>query len=581
MDKLIYGADSETLHGKPMTLQFYSEDTACDEIHWVNEKTSAKTFLAWCKRRAPRVQHILYVHNLGFDLIEFLWGHHAKLVEKGGEFEFTIAGWTIKGVYGSPTFCRITDSDRRTIMLCDTYSYFRGSLAKGAALFCPDLPKLRHPANLGSRLFTKRDSGFVDYAMRDAVVTYHMGKAIEAMHQEYDLQQCISVADMAARIFRHRFLSYTIPQPDREVIDASVLSYHGGKNNVTVPAGWYEGVSSLDISSAYPHAMHELPAFSNAKLYRSFKGSKHTRAVPDCGVYRVSGSLSDCQWPVVFSHAFKPLHGRISDVWVQGFELNEALRSGEFKPASIVGTMYDRERDNQAPALRGFVETFYKLKEAETDPVRRYMQKLILNSVSGKFIQTRKKQSVAYSHLLTGETVDTSEVVAGGLFHPFIASAITAHTRARIHQLEHKHKALHTATDGIMTQRRDVKAVGKGLGALTLEASDATLLLVRNKLYVLYGKEGKKTTPSYGFKGQHIIKYALHGFQGNVSELERLVATGRRAYEIEKPNTLKQSVQRKLTPNEFTKRRMVLKIGEIPLRKTSSFRATDRARKRR
>lgn len=568
MDKLIYGADTETLHGKPMTLQFYSEDVPVDDIYFVSEKNAAATFLKWCKRRPPRIQHVLYVHNLGFDLIEFLWGHHHKLVATGGEYEFKIGDWNVTGIYGSPTFCWLTDDDRRSIVLCDTYSYFRGSLAKGAALFCPDLPKLRHPNNLGSKQFRASDTAFVEYAMRDAVVTYHMGRAIEAMHVEHDLKQCISVADMAAQIFRRRFLTYTIPQPSRAIVDASVLSYHGGKNNITAKAGWYEKVSSLDISSAYPHAMHSLPAFSNAKLYRAFSGTARTRRVPEYGVYRVSGSTIDCAWPVLFSHGFKPLRGSVDSVWVQGIELNEALASGEFKPSKIAGSYYDHERDNQAPALRTFVETFYKLKEAETDPVRRYMQKLILNSVSGKFIQTRKRNAVAYTDVDAGDTRDASELVAGGLFHPFIASAITAHTRARIHQLEHKYKALHTATDGIMTQAKRVKAEGKGLGALTLEASDATLLLVRNKLYVLYTPEGKKTQPSYGFKGQHIAKFALHGFQGNVTTLEQLVASGHRAYEVEKPNTLKQALQRKLTPNEFTKRRMILKVGPLPLRKS-------------
>src|SRR5690606_31759333 len=115
----------------------------------------------------------------------------------------------------------------------------------------------------------------------------------------------------------------------------------------------------------------------------------------------------------------------------------------------------------------------------------------------------------------SGETMSASELTAGGMFHPFIASAITAHTRARIHRLEHRYKALHTATDGILTRDKKAKAEGKGLGALTLEAKDATALIVRNKLYVLYtNKPTPKTTPSAVFKGNHILNHALHGFQG-------------------------------------------------------------------
>src|SRR5487761_886463 len=75
LDKIIYGADTETFHGKPMTLQFYSEDCHCDEIFFVNETTARDVFLRWCASRQEKVQHVLYIHNLSFDLVEFLWGN--------------------------------------------------------------------------------------------------------------------------------------------------------------------------------------------------------------------------------------------------------------------------------------------------------------------------------------------------------------------------------------------------------------------------------------------------------------------------------------------------------------------------
>lgn len=562
MDKIIYGADTETHEGEPMTLQFYSEDIACDEIHYVGPGNAAKTFIKWCKSRKRNIAHVLYIHNLGFDLIELLWGHHPKLVTSGGEFEFKIEGLFFTGVYGTPTFCRITNGHDLSITLVDSFSFFRGSLAKAATLFCPDLPKLKRPDGLGSKLFKKGNAIFEAYAMRDAEVTYHMGRAIEAMHRQFDIKQCVSVADMAAKIFRKR-LTYTIHQPSRDVIDAALLSYHGGKNNITRPRGWYTGVQSLDISSAYPHAMMQLPAFSNPKLYRRIKANARAKVLPEFGVYQVSGKVAPCEWPVLFSHGFKPLSGEVDRVWVQGFELNEAISSGEFKPTAISGYFYDAERDYQAPAFRGFIEEFYNLKETATDKVFRTLYKLIMNSISGKFVQTRKRGAIMMTDIDAGETVSAADLVAGGLFHPFIASAITAHTRARIHQLEHKFKAIHTATDGIMTQAKSARAVGRGIGSLTVEARDATLLLIRNKCYALYGAKSDKTSPSYGFKGKHLIKYALHGFQGTITDLEKLVSTGRRAYTVNKPNTLKDSLKRGLVPNKFETRSYTLKVGDL------------------
>src|SRR6185437_2085823 len=166
LDKFIYGADTETHHGRPMTLQFYSEDCACDEIYFVDCANARERFLKWCHSRKKNVQHVVYVHNLSFDLVEFLWGSHGELAL--GEFDFRVGKARISGVYGSPTFARVQFGHGVSVLVVDSFSYFRGSLARAAELFCPGLPKLKRVAGLGEKLFKKSDSAFVDYAMRDA-----------------------------------------------------------------------------------------------------------------------------------------------------------------------------------------------------------------------------------------------------------------------------------------------------------------------------------------------------------------------------------------------------------------------------
>ena len=105
--------------------------------------------------------------------------------------------------------------------------------------------------------------------------------------------------------------------------------------------------------------------------------------------------------------------------------------------------------------------------------------------------------------------------------------------------------------------------LSKKLGALTTEAH-GELLMVRNKLYILYAKDGE--TPSRAFKGKRIAKAALHGFQGSVHDLEKLIATGRRRYTVNRPNRLKESLKRGLQVNEFVKRDCTLKVGVLPVR---------------
>ena len=414
-----------------------------------------------------------------------------------------------------------------------------------------------------------RDAGFHAYAMRDVEVAYHIGKSVQELIREFDIRQPVSLADMSAKIFRHAYLQHTIPQPDKSVILAALKSYHGGKNNVVKGAapGWHMDMTSMDISSAYPYAMSLLPSMSYKKLYKRYKKiNRHVREVPPLGVYQVSGHADTCDWPVIFHHGFDSIQGKFTNVWIQGVELNEALRSGEVHIRSIRGHYYEAEKDNRLSPFKGFCGDFYERKETEKNAVRKYAFKITLNSVYGKFIQTRKNSRIIYTNIDTGETEETHALIAGGMFHPFIATAITAHTRAYIHQLEHAHQAIHTATDGIYTKYKRIKRVPlapkSGLGSMEIEHR-GDLVLLRNKCYILYHKSGK--TKSQYFKGKRIVKFAKHGFQGTVYDLEKCVAHGTRRYKHSRPNRLRESIKRGLAVNDFVERDYVLKVGPIPV----------------
>src|SRR5271156_2928221 len=152
-DKLIYGGDTETVKGKPNSIQIYSEDIACSEIIFCNESNAREKFLKFCGRLKPKTLHVIYFHNLDFDLIELLWGKHEKLRENGSEYDFHTDGFSVRGIYGSPTFCTLRKGEHLCINLCDSFSYFRGSLLQAALLYCPDLPKLQRPMDLGTRRY--------------------------------------------------------------------------------------------------------------------------------------------------------------------------------------------------------------------------------------------------------------------------------------------------------------------------------------------------------------------------------------------------------------------------------------------
>lgn len=548
----VIGFDSETLQGPPITFQFYSED--CRRIngcYFIKRRSAITSFLARLSK-LPSGNYRMYGHNLEFDMLSVLWEVRAKI--RDGNIDLKVGDWEIVGRYSKPIFCVFSDGKRR-IELVDSFLWFMTSLERAGEVVCPDLPKLVRPKGLGLTLYTAQSKGFVPYAMRDAEIAYFLGKAVERFHEDFEVTSQISLASMAAAIFKKHYMKADIHQPPLyEWMVGSAASYHGGVNRVKPGAemSWHKGVTALDLSSAYPHAWTDLPSFEDSNLYKQFKGKSTVKEVPRIGVYRVCGRTSKCDYPALFTHDFKPLVGSFRNVWVAGYELNEALRAHEVKIDAIKGFHYESKTDYSPFAA--FAKDFYRMKSEAKEPIARHMHKITLNAPTGKLIQTSPDFT-----LVDGKLVRIRR--AGGLYHPFGASLTTAHTRARIHEQEHKYEALHTATDGIFAPGRHTGDSRKSLGAVIAEGH-GDLALFRNKLYIFYtDSAGNDAYPSQVFGGRFILKCARHGFQGRVADLERMLINPDRTYKVNKPIKLKTALNRRDTPNKFVTSVRNLHIG--------------------
>lgn len=543
----VLGFDSETLQGPPITLQFYGGRHVgrFNGCIFIGKRRACDVFLAQLKKLRPG-HYRCYGHNLEFDMLSALWEQRAKM--RDGNIDLRIGDWTIKGRYSKPVFA-VFDDGQRYIELVDSILWFQTSLEKAAEIVCPELPKLKRPPGLGLTLYTAKDTDFVEYAMRDAIVAYHLGQAIEKFHEELDVYPQISLASMAAAVFRTHYMRSDMWQPPmHEWIVGAVASYHGGVNRVHPDAApaWHTNVTALDLSSAYPFAWTQLPAFSAQNGYKKFKAkpAAKLKSVEALGVYKISGRAAACYWPALFDHDFKPLKGNFSDIWVTGFELNQALAMDEVKLSRIDGYLYDRSYEDGYSPFEEYARYFYKMKSTEKDPVLSYMHKITLNAPTGKLIQTSPDFT-----LVDGKLVKIKR--AGGLYHPFAASLTTGHTRSVMHPLEHRYKALHTATDGIFAPGYHNGAKLKELGAVIAEGH-GDLALFRNKLYIMYTEEeSSKTYPSQVFGGKHVLKCARHGFQGTVGALEQMLVTEMRKYRTNKPIKLKTALKDKDMPNKF------------------------------
>ncbi len=386
----IIGFDTETKEGPPITAQFYSEQLpAINACLFVSGTDVTQQCLRHLAKHCRFGEFVIYGHNLKFDMLSLFYPRARDLVKKSdGTFSFTYDKWMIEGIYGTPTFCRMRKGDA-TITIVDSYGWFRSSLAKAARLVCPQLPKLPVPKGLGTKDFEDDDMEFIEYAMRDAEVAYHIGVAIDEMHHQFELRQSISVANMAANIFQQHYISKAAPiyNTGPRILVGARASYHGGKNNVYTGAApaWHSHIDAWDLSSAYPHAMTQLPAFSKAKLFVAARVfSKNVKQVPEFGVYQISGMMAECHWPALFEsnqRAMQPIRDRFVNQWVTGFELNEALRADEVKLTKCMGHIYDADKDpvNETALAAVTARIFYNLKSEATDPVRRFLYKVLLN----------------------------------------------------------------------------------------------------------------------------------------------------------------------------------------------------------
>lgn len=557
----VIGVDSETNQGPPITFQFFSKHvpkiTGC---YFIKERGSAIDTFCKCLNKLPHGNYRMYGHNLEFDMLSFLWERRARI--RDGNINLSYGNWKIIGRYSKPIFCTFSDG-KRYVEIVDSILWFQTSLERAAKIVCPDLPKLNRPAGLGVTFYKPNDKTFVDYAMRDAEVAFHLGCAIEDFHEELDIPTTISLASMAAAVFRRHYMRNDIYQPPlQEWMVGSAASYHGGVNRVRPGASpaWHKPVTSLDFSSAYPAAFCYLPDFADPNKYKPFehRSIKSLHDVPEIGVYKISGSAKPCDWPALFDHNFKPLVGRFTDIWVTGFELNEALDSEEISLKRISGFYYDD--DSEYSPFRQYAEEMYARKNDKTvAKIIQYMFKILLNALTGKLIQTSPDFT-----LVDGKLVKIRR--AGGLYHPFSASLTTGHTRAVMHPMEHKYEAVHTATDGIFAPGIQRGAKEKSLGAFVAEGT-GDLALFRNKLYIFYtDRESEDSYPSEAFEGRHIMKCARHGFQGSIGNLERMLIDENRTYKTNKPLKLKTAIKEGEAPNKFVVRERNLRNLDEPFK---------------
>lgn len=606
----LFGADTETVHGIPHTVQAW-EGEGEPWLSYVGVKTILPAFWAWMR---PKLReggvNLCYFHNLHFDLMILFADHHLDIYEQGGSSEFfleldarklkkklaedpTRKVLRVEVLFGKVNAATLTEGAHymedgalrfkciAELKIYDSKAFTQTSLDRSLKMFKIPQAKQEKSPELKEALgkVALRTPEFESYARQDVVAQWHLSRKIMDIHEKYKVRPSISLPQFVSRVFRHDFFhgNDKIEFPPMEVCRAAELSYHGGKNGLYCEPGVYDGVTEVDINSAYPWAMREMPNFLKGQ-YRSVDGWAGSELA---GVYKISGWTDPkAKYPLVFDHAFRRVDGHFTDLWNTGYEVEKMMECGFIRITDISGFVWEPEGADRNP-FKEFVDHFYNLKQntPREDPYYNFY-KIALNALYGRLVGTveeretmslEEDEAAANAALKTDYRWDAalgryikSEVtnVAMQFYNPFLASLITGKVRALLYDLETKYEALHSATDSIKTLK-PVKETA-GLGGWKEECAGRCWIF-RNKLYLHFDATGKKEA-FRGIKdrGQNLVKFALHAYKGSVEDLYKnrlaLLRDGKMEYQFTHVIGLREGLRRKETPGDFVQRKEILNL---------------------
>lgn len=537
-DKLkIFGGDTETIDGKPRTLQLCGPDyrgRPQEFFGYVDQKNIFEKFMGWMDARTVKGDmNLVWFHNLAFDLTVLFHDQIHIIYEQYNDIEFSlkteVGDYAVKMIYGKVNSANIWQDlggylcpgcgvDKPIPKGATTFSgqkrvctrhrtsepAVRRNLGPKITLldsraFCPPGARSLDAAleiygvegtKLKFDFKTQKLEGseFEEYAKNDARIERKLGIEIVKIWKQYDVTQSVSLPQMAARIFRHHFFhpKERIEFPKESVRLASELSYHAGKNGMYVDKGVFENVYEYDINSAFPKAMRELPQLVKGKYRRV---SDQVSGL--VGIYKISGRADSAKYPGIFYHDFRPIkNGEFANIWVTGYELECIKTNPAYAYKIKTGWVWEPDPSYTHSPLREFVDHFYHLKSTTPKGPKRETYKNILTSLYGKFaacVEKRRPVMTGLGEIHINDPTDPTKIFeAGALYHPFLASQITGYVRCELYNLEVESNAIHAATDSIKTTKR--MPTSNELGGLKEEVFGRCYLF-RNKLYLHFATD--------------------------------------------------------------------------------------------
>lgn len=286
----------------------------------------------------------------------------------------------------------------------------------------------------------------IEYCRWDASSARELGEIIvNGANRFVNTKDFYSSAGVSELYFRSN--GFYIPWVPNKVHKAFMKTYHGGRFEI-FKRGWLKGVTSIDIKSAYPYIMSEMPIVGDGVKAKWVQGyDRDLEAL--YGAYKVDFYVDNDYMGIVpkkINGVTCFPTGAFKDEWVDKntLELMERLQVDYHIKDGV--ELFDREPGSLGP----LIQPLYGMKEDKTNPPSlRYACKINLNGLYGKLIQLI--DDVAIEEIKDMEDLDSgeySEIIdamdrwfvrrhtgkfrTGALFAPWYASHTTSGTRGML-----------------------------------------------------------------------------------------------------------------------------------------------------
>jgi hypothetical protein len=429
---------------------------------------------------------IVYAHNGGkYDFL-FLLNYIKKYKIKIRE---------IKIIHASLVMIRI-EYNKKLIEFRDSFAILPVSLKQLTIDFDVEHKKLEMDYNLGLN-----DTKFKEYFENDLKGLY------EVLARSDDLTNSYTIASASMKIFLNKFYSIKPSNNSFKIDDIFRKGYYGGRVEIFKMYG--ENLHYYDINSLYPSVMYD----NKFPLLENYNYRYTNEYIPNkLGYYYCRVSVPESEYIPLLPYRAKD--GKLLfpsgswSGWYYSPEVAKAIDLG-YDIKVLKGYTFS----NTDYIFKNFVGHYYDIKK-NSSGAKRFIAKLILNSLYGKFGQHRDfdnfviSPEAKYMYYPFLNVAKVKGLSYAKYIHSEIAGLITSYARLKLYSLFEKAGKEHVYycdTDSIITSKE--LNTSNDLGDIKAEDDIKSFIAINPKVYAyISNKDDKISIKAKGLNSK-LLKY--------------------------------------------------------------------------